>query len=64
LISLYYFLSDINNKYINGIKADIRLYLQTSEVSSSFINTLANIRILIIKKTVNNQKIKILSKHK
>ncbi len=41
LVSLYYFLVSINNKYINRIKVDIGLYLQTSETSSS-IDILAN----------------------
>src|SRR6266542_766216 len=36
LVSLCYFLASINNKYINGIKADIGSYLQTSGASSSY----------------------------
>ncbi|CAB4374045.1 unnamed protein product [Rhizophagus irregularis] len=42
LVSLCYFLASINNKYINGIKVEIELYLQTSEASATSINTLAN----------------------
>jgi len=63
LVFLCYFLSGINNKYINGIKANIGSYLQTFEVFSSSIDTLANIGISVIRKTVNNQKIKISSEH-
>ncbi len=59
LVSLCYFLASINNKYINSIKADIGSYLQTSNASSSFIDTLANIGISVIRKTVNCQKINI-----
>ena len=53
LFSLCYFLASINNKYINGIKADIGLYLQTSGASSSSIDTLANIGISVTRKTIN-----------
>ena len=48
--------SGINNKYINSFKTDIELYLQTSGISSSSIDILANIGFLITKKTVNHQK--------
>src|ERR1044072_7000555 len=41
LVSLCYFLASINNKYINGIKLNIRSNLQTSEASFSSIDTLA-----------------------
>ena len=51
-----YFLASINNKYINGIKADIGSYLQTSGASSSSIDTLANIGFSVTRKTVNRQK--------
>src|SRR6266516_915920 len=39
LVSLCYFLASINNKYINGIKADIGSYLETSGASASSIDT-------------------------
>src|SRR4051812_14957568 len=57
LVSLCYFLASINNKYINSMKADIGLYLQTSGASFSSIDTLANIGFSITRKTVNHQKI-------
>jgi hypothetical protein len=53
LVSLCYFLASINNKYINGLKADVGSYLQTSGASSSSIDTLANIGISVTRKTVN-----------
>ncbi|RGB25884.1 hypothetical protein C1646_675236 [Rhizophagus diaphanus] len=61
LVSLCYFLASINNKYdINGIKVDIRSYLQTSDASSTSIDTLANIELSVSRKTVDRHK-KILS---
>ncbi|GBB91984.1 hypothetical protein RclHR1_19490001 [Rhizophagus clarus] len=63
LVSLCYFLASINNKYINGIKADIGSYLQTSGASPSSIDTLANIGFLITRKTVNHQKNLISNEH-
>ena len=56
LVSLCYFLASINNKYINGLKADIGSYLQTSGASASSIDTLANIGLSVSRKTVNRQK--------
>ena len=56
LVSLCYFLASINNKYINGLKADIGSYLQTSGTSASSIDTLANIGLSVSRKTVNWQK--------
>ena len=56
LVSLCYFLASINNKYINGLKADIGSYLQTSGTSASSIDTLANIGLSVSRKTVNQQK--------
>ncbi len=56
MVSLYYFLASINNKYINGIKVDIGSYLQTSETSSSSIDTLANIGVSVTRKIVNCKK--------
>src|SRR6266498_675292 len=63
LVSLCYFLASINNKYINGIKVDIGSYLQTSGTSSSSIDTLANIGVSVIRKTVNHKKNLISDKH-
>ncbi|PKY47358.1 hypothetical protein RhiirA4_522312 [Rhizophagus irregularis] len=63
LVSLCYFLSSINNKYINGIKADIGSYLETSGASASSIDTLANIGLSVSKRTVNRQKTLITEDH-
>ena len=60
---LCYFLASINNKYINGIKADIGSYLQTSGASSSSIDTLANVGFSVTRKIVNRQKNIISNKH-
>jgi hypothetical protein len=56
LVSLCYFLASINNKYINGIKADIGSYLEPSGASASSIDTLANIGLSVSQRTVNRQK--------
>ena len=53
LVSLCYFLASINNKYINGIKADIGSYLETSGASASSINTLSNVGLSVSRRTVD-----------
>jgi hypothetical protein len=63
LVSLCYFLASINNKYINGIKADIGSYLKTSGASASSIDTLANIGLSVSRRTVNRQKTLISEDH-
>ena len=63
LVSLCYFLASINNKYINGLKADVGSYLQTSGASSSSIDTLAHMGISVTRKTVNYQKKLISDEH-
>ncbi|PKC55127.1 hypothetical protein RhiirA1_476129 [Rhizophagus irregularis] len=63
LVSLCYFLASINNKYINGIKVDIGSYLQTSGASAASIDTLANIRLSVLRKTVDRQKKVISDEH-
>jgi hypothetical protein len=55
LVSLCYFLASINNKYINGIKADIGSYLEPSGASASSIDTFANIGLLVSRRMVNWQ---------
>ena len=64
LVSLCYFLASINNKYINGIKADIGSYLETSGASATSIDTLANLGLSVSRKTVNRQKKIISDEHK
>ena len=56
LVSLCYFLASINNKYINGIKVEIGSYLQTSGVSATSIDTLANLGLSVSRKTVDPKK--------
>jgi len=63
LVSLCYFLASINNKYINGLKADIGSYLQTAGASASSIDTLSNLGFSVTRKTVNQQKSLIANEH-
>ncbi|PKY59821.1 hypothetical protein RhiirA4_482907 [Rhizophagus irregularis] len=63
LVSLCYFLASINNKYINGLKADIGSYLQTAGASASSIDTLSNLGFSVTRKTVNQQKLLIANEH-
>lgn len=56
LVFLYYFLTSINNKFINEITVDIGLYLQTSDALSASINILANMGLSVSRKTVDRQK--------
>ncbi|PKC02429.1 hypothetical protein RhiirA5_425251 [Rhizophagus irregularis] len=49
-------IASINNKYINGIKVEIGSYLQTSGVSATSIDTLANLGLSVIRKTVDRKK--------
>src|SRR5436190_11882556 len=63
LVSLCYFLASINNKYINGLKADIGSYLQTAGTSASSIDTLNNLGFSVTRKTVNRQKSLIADEH-
>src|SRR3954454_4065994 len=63
LVSLCYFLASINNKYINGLKADIGSYLQTAGTSASSLDTLNNLGFSVTRKTVNRQKLLIADEH-
>uniref|UniRef100_U9SKR7 Uncharacterized protein n=1 Tax=Rhizophagus irregularis (strain DAOM 181602 / DAOM 197198 / MUCL 43194) TaxID=747089 RepID=U9SKR7_RHIID len=49
-------IASINNKYINGIKVEIGSYLQTSGVSATSIDTLANLGLSVLRKTVDRKK--------
>ncbi|CAB4384408.1 unnamed protein product [Rhizophagus irregularis] len=55
LVCLCYFLASINNKYVNGLKADIGSYLQTAGTSASSIDTLNNLGFSVTRKTVDRQ---------
>ncbi|CAB4416091.1 unnamed protein product [Rhizophagus irregularis] len=57
LVSLCYFLASINNKYINGLKANIGSYLQTAGASSSSIDTLNNLGFSVTRKTLDQKKL-------
>ncbi|GET02387.1 hypothetical protein GLOIN_2v1485098 [Rhizophagus clarus] len=56
-------IASINNKYINGIKADIGSYLESSGASVSSIDILANIGLSVSQRTVNRQKTIIAENH-
>ncbi len=56
LVSFYYFLAGLNNKFINGVKVEVGLLLDLSGTSSSAIETLANAGLTV--------KCKIIAKHK
>ncbi|CAB4376920.1 unnamed protein product [Rhizophagus irregularis] len=56
-------IASINNKYINGLKADIGSYLQTSGTSASSIDTLNNLGFSVARKTVDRQKSLIADEH-
>ncbi|PKY62087.1 hypothetical protein RhiirA4_487969, partial [Rhizophagus irregularis] len=53
----------INNKYVNGLKADIGSYLQTAGTSASSIDTLNNLGFSVTRKTVDRQKLIISDEH-
>ncbi|CAG8663745.1 812_t:CDS:2, partial [Ambispora gerdemannii] len=56
LVSFCYFLAGLNNKFINGIKAEVGLLLDRSGASSSAIETLAGAGLTIRRETIARQK--------
>ena len=57
LVSFCYFLAGLNNKFINGVKADIGFLLDASGASSSAIETLAGAGLTVRRETIAKQKI-------
>ncbi len=49
---MYYFLANINNKFINNIKIEVGFLLNISETSLSVIETLVNTRLIIKKEII------------
>lgn len=56
LVSFCYFLAGLNNKFINGIKAEVGLLLNASGASSSAIETLAGAGLTVRRETIARQK--------
>jgi len=56
LVSFCYFLAGLNNKFINKVKAEVGFLLDTSEISSSAIETLAGAGLMVRCKTIARQK--------
>jgi len=56
LVSFYYFLAGLNNKFINGIKAKVGFLLDASETSSLVIETLADAGLTVKHETIVRQK--------
>jgi hypothetical protein len=56
LVSFCYFLAGLNNKFINGLKAEVGLLLDASGTSSSAIETLANAGLTVRRETIARHK--------
>jgi hypothetical protein len=56
LVSFCYFLAGLNNKFIDGIKAEVGLLLDASGASSSAIETLAGAGLTVRRETIARQK--------
>jgi len=56
LVSFCYFLAGLNNKFINGVKAEVGLLLDRSGTSSSTIETLAGAGLMVRRETTARHK--------
>jgi len=56
LVSFCYFLAGLNNKFINGVKAEVGFLLDASGTSSSAIETLAGAGFTVRRETIARQK--------
>ena len=56
LVLFYYFLAGLNNKFINGIKAEVGFLLDAFGTSSSTIETLASVGLTVRRITITRQK--------
>ncbi|RIB18484.1 hypothetical protein C2G38_2184463, partial [Gigaspora rosea] len=56
LVSFCYFLAGLNNKFINGFKAEVGFLLDASGVSSSAIETLASVGLAVRHETIARKK--------
>src|SRR6266542_19419 len=55
-VAMCHFLAGINNKFINGVKVEVGFLLNASGASASAIETLANAKLTIRRKTIQRQK--------
>ena len=56
LVSFCYFLAGLNNKFINGVKAELGYLLDASGTSSSAIETLADAGLTVRRETIARHK--------
>ncbi len=63
LLFIYYFLCKIHNKFINNAKIDLIIYLNFTNISNFFINTLTSLGITIIFYIIIQYKIIISNDH-
>jgi len=63
LVALCYFLAGLNNKFINGIKAEVGHLLDASGASSSAIETMADAGLTIRRETIGRHKSQYAEKH-
>lgn len=56
LVLFCYFLAGLNNKFINGVKAEIGFLLDASGASSSAIETIAGAGLTVRRMTIARQK--------
>jgi len=56
LVLFCYFLAGLNNKFINGVKAEIGFLLDVSGASSSAIETIAGAGLTVRRMTIARQK--------
>ena len=56
LVLFCYFLAGLNNKFINGVKAEIGYLLDASGTSSSVIETMAGAGLTVRRMTIARQK--------
>lgn len=63
LVSFCYFLAGLNNKFINGVKAEIGFLLDASGASSSAIETMAGAGLTVRRMTIARQKARYAEAH-
>lgn len=63
LVIMCYLLAGFSNKFINGVKEDIGLFLSASGTSSSAIETLANAGLTVRRETIQKQKNQLANLH-
>ncbi len=64
LVTMCYFLADINNKFINDVKIEVEFLLNMLEASALAIKTLANAGLTIRREIIQRQKHQLARSHK